>query len=182
MKKITGAEFIINDKLAAFILEGDEINIIHKLLALWNDPEYLFEFYEQNKKIIEKSDFFAYDYDFANFAEEIGNDLEQIETFIEKIADDETTPLDNYFKALSRSEEQIKILSFRKRRCKWLRIYAIRIDENLYAITGGAIKITQKMQGHKDTKNELAQLDYSRMWLKHQGIETHDNFYLYFYL
>jgi len=61
-----------------------------------------------------------------------------------------------------------------------LRIYAIRIDENLYAITGGAIKITKTMQEHKDTRNELAQLKYSRDWLKDQGIETDESFYLYF--
>ena len=36
------------------------------------------------------------------------------------------------------------------------------------------------MQEHKDTRNELAQLKYSRDWLKDQGIETDESFYLYF--
>ena len=88
--------------------------------------------------------------------------------------------LHKYFIPLSETEERKKILSLRKRRCKWLRIYAIQIAENLYVITGGAIKITKTMQQHKDTNNELAQLNYSRDWLKHQGIETDESFYLYF--
>lgn len=102
-----------------------------------------------------------------------------MENFIEGLKN-EDVELDNCFAPLSEIEDQTKILSFRKRRCKWLRIYAIRIDENLYAVTGGAIKITKKMQGHKDTKNELAQLNYSRDWLKHYGIETDESFYLRF--
>lgn len=106
-------------------------------------------------------------------------DLEQLEDFI-KFLKNENVELDKSFAPLSETEEQIKILSLRKRRCKWLRIYAIRIDENLYAITGGAIKITKTMQEHKDTRNELAQLKYSRDWLKDQGIETDESFYLYF--
>lgn len=180
MKDISSVSLIIPDKLAAFVYKQDGgVDTLHKILSEWRDVEYIFNFYEKNSRIIQAGPMSPYGYSFEDFSEEIMLDLEQLENFIEGLKN-EDVELDNCFAPLSETEDQTKILSFRKRRCKWLRIYAIRIDENLYAVTGGAIKITKKMQGHKDTKNELAQLNYSRDWLKHYGIETDESFYLRF--
>lgn len=182
MKDISTANFIIPNKLAAFVYKQDNgIDILQKILSDWYDMEYLFHFYEKNQRIIETSLISHYGYSFNDFFEEIMFDLEQLEDFINNLKNSDVE-LDDYFAPLSKDEEEIKVLSLRKKRCKWLRIYAIRIDENLYVITGGAIKITKTMQDHKDTKNELAQLDYSRRWLKHVGIETDEVFYLHFEL
>lgn len=182
MRKITSTELIVRDILASFVFKGDKENILRKLLKLWRNHNYLFDFYVKNKSIIEKSEYFSYDYEFSDFVKDITSDIEQLETFIKQIDEDKSPQLDNYFKPLSNKEDKIKILSFKKKRCKWLRIYALRVDENLYAITGGAIKITKKMQEHPDTKNELAQLNFARDWLKHQGIIAHESFYSYFNL
>ena len=180
MKDISHASIIIPDKLAAFVYKQDKgMDILHKILSEWRNVEYVYNFYEKNSRIIEAGPISPYGYSFEDFSEDIMLDLEQLEDFI-KFLKNENVELDKSFAPLSETEEQIKILSLRKRRCKWLRIYAIRIDGNLYAITGGAIKITKTMQEHKDTRNELAQLKYSRDWLKDQGIETDESFYLYF--
>ncbi|MBP7179671.1 MAG: hypothetical protein KBA24_00860 [Dysgonomonadaceae bacterium] len=180
MKDISNASIIIPDKLAAFVYKQDEgIDVLHKIISKWRDVEYLYDFYEENKETIEVVPTTSYDYSFSDFLEEIMCDLEQLEDFIESLKNG-NVELHKYFIPLSETEERKKILSLRKRRCKWLRIYAIQIAENLYVITGGAIKITKTMQQHKDTNNELAQLNYSRDWLKHQGIETDESFYLYF--
>lgn len=180
MKDISQASFIIPGKLAAFVYKQDyDIDILHKILSGWRDVEHLFGFYEKNKKAIEDGPLTHYGYSFEDFSEEVMSDLEQLEDFINNLKNDDVE-LDDCFAPLSKDEEESKVLSLRKRRCTWLRIYAIRIDENLYVITGGAIKITKTMQDHNDTKNELAQLDYSRQWLKHKGIDTDEDFYLYF--
>ena len=181
MKKISSSAFIVPDKLAAFIYEEDEgIDIFHKLLNLWNDVEYVFNFYQDNEKTITlNNDLTSYGYDFDDFSEDIMQALEQLENFIEKLTNSDVA-LDDYFHPLDKGEENNKILRFNKKKCKWLRIYAIRIDKNLYVITGGAIKITKKMQGHKGTKNELAQLNYNRDWLNYQGVGTNESFYLQF--
>ena len=180
MKDITSVQFIIPNKLAAFIYKGDmDINILNILLSTWRNVDDLFQFYETNKRIIANSTISSIFYSWENFSEDIMLDLEQLEDFIDDVANGKVN-LDNAFHPLSRKEENVKILSLRKHRCKWLRIYAVRIDENLYVITGGAIKITQKMQDHIDTRYELTQLDYSRQWLKDQGIETDESFYCYF--
>ncbi|SRR5690554_4114721 len=180
MKDISQASFIIPDKLAAFVYKQDKgIDILHKVLSEWRDTEYVFNFYEKNKKTIEDGPITPYGYSFEDFSEEIMFDLEQLEEFIKSVKDGDVE-LDDCFAPLSKDEEEIKVLSLRKRRCKWLRIYAIRVYENLYVVTGGAIKITKTMQKHRDTKNELAQLNYSRDWLKQHGIVTDEVFYLHF--
>lgn len=57
-----------------------------------------------------------------------------------------------------------------------LRIYAIKIDEACYLITGGAIKLTQKMQGHPATKECLNQLKRVRNFLVDQNITDEGSF------
>ena len=51
-----------------------------------------------------------------------------------------------------------------------LRIYAVRIGENTYVVTGGAIKLTHKMKDRPHTQQQLERLIRVRDWLKDEGI------------
>jgi hypothetical protein len=77
----------------------------------------------------------------------------------------------------SEIENELEILSKRKGRQKLLRIYAIKLDTNCFVITGGAIKITGTMQGHKDTLEELAKLERCKQYLKENDVFDLDSFY-----
>jgi hypothetical protein len=52
----------------------------------------------------------------------------------------------------------------------WLRIYAIRVDVDLYIVTGGAIKLTATMREREHTQKELQKIDRCRNYLREQGI------------
>ena len=58
----------------------------------------------------------------------------------------------------------------------WLRIYAIRIEPNVYIVTGGAIKLTATMQEREHTLKELAKLNACRDFLKCNGVFDQDSF------
>lgn len=58
-----------------------------------------------------------------------------------------------------------------------LRFYAIKLDANCFVITGGAIKMSQKMQDHPDTNNELIKLKKARAYLNINGVFDEDSFY-----
>ena len=58
-----------------------------------------------------------------------------------------------------------------------LRYYAIKLDENCFVITGGAIKMSQTMQEHPDTTNELKKLEKARAYLKQNGVFDEDSFF-----
>jgi hypothetical protein len=44
-------------------------------------------------------------------------------------------------------------------------------------ITGGAIKMSQTMQGHPDTDNELIKLKEARAYLKQNDVFDEDSFF-----
>ncbi|NEW80764.1 MAG: hypothetical protein GZ094_00135 [Mariniphaga sp.] len=80
------------------------------------------------------------------------------------------------FVNLDNSEWRILDLAKQKSKRRWLRLYALRIDTNTYVITGGAIKLTHKMEGRLHTEKELIKLDKCRNYLKDQGVIDVDSF------
>ncbi len=68
-----------------------------------------------------------------------------------------------------------KIDSFEKNKVKgtnkpsWLRMYAIRIETNLFVITGGAIKLTATMNERDHLLQELHKLDYVKKFFQDDG-------------
>ena len=62
--------------------------------------------------------------------------------------------------------------SYWKRRshASWLRVYAVRVDTNMFIVTGGAIKLTRTMQERSHTQLELDKLNRCRDYLKDQGV------------
>ena len=58
----------------------------------------------------------------------------------------------------------------------WVRVYAIRIETDIFVITGGAIKLTPLMQDREHTKVELDKLNRCKEFLKSNGIFDQDSF------
>ncbi|NBW34801.1 MAG: hypothetical protein EBR30_07235, partial [Cytophagia bacterium] len=52
----------------------------------------------------------------------------------------------------------------------WLRIYAIKLESNVYVVTGGAIKLTRSMQDREHTRLELQKFERCKAYLREQGI------------
>jgi hypothetical protein len=108
---------------------------------------------------------------------DILQDAEQIQDFLDNISINKE-PYGFYFEPLQNSERN-KLLAFQKGKIKEniLRYYAIKLDENCFVITGGAIKMSQKMQEHPDTTNELKKLEKARVYLKQNGVFDEDSFF-----
>lgn len=94
-----------------------------------------------------------------------------------------TEHLDELFHPLSLSDNRMRELTRekarnwdRKKHASWLRIYAIRIEPNVYIITGGSIKLTAKMQDRKHTQTELDKLNICREYLIQNGVFDQDSF------
>lgn len=62
----------------------------------------------------------------------------------------------------------------------WLRIYAIKIEEGVYVVTGGAIKLTATMSERHHTLAELAKLESVRNHFIDNGIYDIDGLNEYF--
>jgi hypothetical protein len=57
-----------------------------------------------------------------------------------------------------------------------LRIYAIRLEANVYIVTGGAIKLTHLMQDKEHTVLELEKLNKCKAFLKLNGVFDKESF------
>lgn len=64
----------------------------------------------------------------------------------------------------------------RERHASWLRVYAIRVEKNVFIVTGGAIKLTPAMQDRPHTQAELDKMNKCRDFLKANGIFDQDSF------
>ena len=58
----------------------------------------------------------------------------------------------------------------------WLRIYAIRLEKNVFVVTGGAIKLTHTMQERVHTQLELDKLNLCRQYLVDNGVFDSESF------
>ncbi|WP_233555828.1 hypothetical protein [Bacteroides sp. AM10-21B] len=57
-----------------------------------------------------------------------------------------------------------------------MRIYAIRLEANVYIVTGGAIKLTHLMQDKEHTVLELEKLNKCKAFLKLNGVFDKESF------
>ena len=117
-----------------------EFDELTSLLEKWNNADYLLSFFKDN--------IFPY-----------------------------TENLDGLFMPLDVTDARCVELTRRKarnwnkdRHASWLRIYAIRLETNVYVVTGGAIKLTHLMQDREHTTMELDKLNKCKAFLKANGV------------
>ena len=112
----------------------------------------------------------------------INNNAEFIQDWLDEIEDGEGN-LEDFFEPLD-SKEKRKVEKLYREECVItkqkgkryvLRIYALRIDLDTYLITGGAIKWSDKMDGHVDTRNELTKFTDAINYLSENGIFDKDS-------
>lgn len=89
----------------------------------------------------------------------------------------EDVGLDKIFRPLNNHEYEILDLQKTKTKADkklirnpWCRLYAIRVERNLFIVTGGGIKLTRRMEESIYLKNELKKIDHAQIFLKSQNI------------
>lgn len=164
---------IFAHRLFAFHFENEIDNEYDRLIEQWTDVNYLMGFVKSKNLNV----------DITEYVQNRIEDAEQIIDLIEEISENKDIRLETFFKPLSDSEYVIVPLSLQKGKTQHiyrrndLRIYAIRIDEDCFVITGGAIKISQSMQEDECTIEELAKLNRCKDYLNENGIFDIDSFY-----
>lgn len=157
---------IFADQLFAFHYESEADNEYERMMDLWTNVAYLREFARKNKV-----------QNVYEFIDDILHDAEQIQDFLDNL-NQNNRPYGFYFEPLQDSERSRSLaLQKGKIRRNRLRFYAIKLDDNCFVITGGAIKMSQKMQDHADTNNELEKLKVARAFLHENGVFDEDSFF-----
>lgn len=162
---------IFAPKLFAFHYDNEDENELKRLLTLWNNPIYISTFLDENKSDIPP-------YENINKLElKIFDDANEIDDILYELSNDDAMQLEEFFAPLDNKEYYEVILSKQKGRKRYLRLYALKIDENCYVITGGAIKFTHLMEEKDHTKEELRKIEMCREFLKSNDVFDAESFY-----
>lgn len=158
------------DTLLSVHNENKADNEFELLFQKWSDVQYLRNFFKENKS----------DLGIVTVNEAIKktlNDSETLEDLLIDVAEGKEK-LQTLFKPLSNNEYKLKPYQESKVYGtvwkSWLRVYAIRIDSDLYVVTGGAIKLTRYMEERKHTKDQLTRITRARDYLKERGFSERD--------
>ncbi|TLU98886.1 hypothetical protein [Dyadobacter luticola] len=171
---------IVPEHLYAVRYEGNEQNEYDRIFDSWDDIEYLDQFFTYNA-----DDLLTPFYDFCTIEEAVSKTLIEASKFDDRL-----------FKAASNGQFSVEMADIFKplvqsikrggkweeskaygpERKSWLRLYAIRTSYDVYVVTGGAIKLTRKMEDREHTRIELKKLNVVAQFLRNNGFETHDDF------
>lgn len=161
-----------NDKLWAVRYDGDDDNILQKIFEQWSNPIWLVDFFTENISDLE-SYFKITDLNRAIF--DTIDDSNELQCLILDITPD--ADLDKIFRPLENNRTNEIVLGKEKaklrkhpRHASWLRLYAIKLEPGCYIITGGAIKLTQKMEERSHTLQELRKMEQVRNLLVEVGV------------
>ena len=170
-----------NGKLWAVRYEGKNDNALYTLFDQWNDVMWLRSFFKKNWQDLES--YFKIT-DINQAIEDTIEDSDRLQGIIMDISPEAN--LDEIFHPLENFRTSEMLLGKEKAKLKrvvrhssWLRIYAIKLSEGIYVITGGAIKLTLKMNEREHTQKELTKLEKVRSFLLSENIIDNDSFVEY---
>lgn len=166
-------------RLWAVKYKSETENALSILFSQWNDVLWLREFFKENIEDL-ASYFKITDVNKAIF--DTIEESSKIECLIMDISPD--ADLDKLFRPLDNYRTSEIVLGKEKARLKeqiqkhpsWLRIYALKLTMGIYIITGGAIKLTAKMQEREHTLRELQKMEKVRNFLIQENIIDDDSF------
>ena len=175
---MTFDKILDNNTLWAVRYDGMADNALQMLFEQWSNPEWLVDFFLENMADLE-SYFKITDINQAIF--DTIDDNQRIQCLILDLSPD--ADLDQIFRPLENNRTSEMLLSKEKARIKdrpqhasWLRIYAIKLEPGCYIITGGAIKLTLRMDEREHTKAELAKMEKVRRYLLDENIIDDEGF------
>lgn len=175
---------IIEDSLYTVQYNENKEDEFDYLFNNWSDVEYLFNFFNEHSSDLQRA--FYNNISIEDAISQTIKDAEYLENILTETANkgkkNATENLQTLFKPLHGSENKIyPIPDFQESkvygsiRKSWLRIYAIRLESNVYIITGGAIKLTKTMNEREHLNNELIKINKVKQFLIEEGIADNND-------
>lgn len=169
-------------RLWAVRYDGEVDNALYITFDRWNDVNWLRTFFKNNLEDL-TSYFKITDVNQAIY--DTLDDAERLQCLIMDISPDAN--LDELFRHLEPSRMKEMVLgkekakvNNRRQHASWLRIYAIKLSDGIYIITGGAVKLTPTMQERQHTLDELVKMEKVRNFLLSENIVDSEGFVDYF--
>ena len=158
--------------------EEQNENEFDRLFALWNDVDYVNQFLVNNQKYLSLPTWqqIQEPEDAARqVLAEAANLEELFEDLYQNVLHGRKPDFDRHFSfwegKYKYSLQWPPMKSYGTYRPSLLRIYAVKMEKNLYLITGGGIKLADTIQNSPDLKDHVLQnIDKVRTFLRENGI------------
>lgn len=174
------------DGLYAIKYDGEKRNEYDNFIELGEDVPKLFSFFKENLDDLNAP--FYNGISVHNAVMQTIDEVRGIESELLAVTETgNTQKLQILFKELNNDDGKIFPLQKSKSKAKlkkvkhpWVRIYAIRIDENTFIITGSTIKLTKRMGDREHTRKELEKFEKVLNFLKDNEISSTDDIIYYY--
>lgn len=158
--------------------EEEDENEFDRLLDLWNNMQYLVDFFEENKTLLSNAIWNRASRP-ETAALQVTSEAQELETLFDELAkntdEDKKPDFDNHFKYLGGKYKYLleyePMKSYGTASPSLIRLYAIKLQPNTYLITGGGIKLADTIQNSPGLKDYvIGNIDKVRHYLTDNGI------------
>jgi hypothetical protein len=163
------------DCLLTVKYNGQNEDEFAKIFNEWTDINYLDNFFSTNESDLKRPHWQGITIEQAiiETRREALKFRGHLKTMLSKSKNERISVFTRLFQPLSYYEPEHSFLNKKKvyglRKRTWLRLYAIKVCDDMFIITGGAIKLTDRMDDRPHTLNELRKLEACRQYLRELG-------------
>jgi len=169
-----------DDSILTVQFDGHETDAFTQIFIDWTNIEFLEDFFTKNEADL-KHEFWG-GISLEDAVITTRNEAIEFYDYIKSIADKTVNHRISLFRKLfkpltkvllqNRAFEMKKAYGLRTK--TWLRIYALKIDDDMFIITGGTLKLTDSMYKREHTREELRKLERCTDYLKENSIIDKD--------
>lgn len=163
--------------------DDEDENEFDRLFDQWNDMGYVAQFFDLYQDYL-KTPFWQNALQPEEAARQVIQEAADLEDLFDELYQNtlngEEADFDSHFCFLDGKYkcefDRPPMKSYGTRRPSFLRIYAIKMQDNTYLITGGGIKLAEKIQDSPELKDHvLSNIDKVRKFLIENGIMDSDD-------
>lgn len=158
----------------------DGVSEFERFFEQLNDIEWLFRFFIENQNDLRQfNSIISVDEAITKTLAEVQHIEDTLLNAFNEGITGKGIGLDQIFRPLNDNEYMITELQKSKTRANkyivkspWCRLYAVRLDKNLFIVTGGGIKLTKTMNESSHLRAELQKINKVHSFLKTRNIIT----------
>ena len=178
-----GISEIFPHHLYSFHYDGQEENEFRRLFSEWNDIDYLLSFFRQHISFLDKDIWSEFENEPENAAKSVIIDANKLEPYIQELEENtkngKKPDFDSFFQPFDGKYtyviELVPMKAYGMNKHTFLRLYAIKLDDNCYLIIYGGLKLGRSVQDSPILKdNVIKKIDWALYYLKQEGIYDGD--------
>jgi len=166
--------FADEDCLLTVHYDNEKQDEFARLFNEWTDTEFLESFFTTHERDLDYWGDISVEDAIKNTRDEAIKFYDSLITLTKLKPQLRKRKFINLFKPLENDQSRFDYLDKKKAygpgNKSWLRLFALKISDDMFLITGGAIKLTRTLQERDHTDKELSKIEICKRFLKNQGI------------